>query len=355
MTRALVTGGAGFIGSNIADRLAALGCEVVVFDSLVRPGAAANLAWLQAAHGRRIAPSISDLRDADAVRRAVADADVVFHLAGQVAVTTSLSAPADDFAVNLAGTFTLLDAVRKRSNPPPVLFASTNKVYGDLAAVPLQEGAEAYTPSDPAAARFGVSEAQTLDFRTPYGCSKGAADQYVLDFARSFGVPACVLRMSCVYGRRQMGSEDQGWVAHFARAALSGAPLTLYGDGKQVRDVLDVRDAVDVYLAAWRRIGAATGRAFNLGGGPDNAVSLRAVLTELADITGRPLHLRHGPWRPGDQRWYVSDIRAISGALDLAPPRDWKAGLADLVDWLRTPAPATSSRRRAPAAAEARP
>lgn len=242
--RILVTGGAGFIGANLADRLAAEGHDVLVYDALRRPGVEANLAWLQRRHPRRISALRADIRDAAALEEAVRGAVAVFHLAAQVAVTTSLTEPVEDFGINLHGTFLLLDALRRRAGGPcPLVFASTNKVYGDLADIPLSRQGGAWLPVDAALRDAGIGEERRLDFHTPYGCSKGAADQYVLDFARSYGLPATVLRMSCIYGPRQMGTEDQGWVAHFLIRALRGEAITLYGDGCQVRDVLHVDDA----------------------------------------------------------------------------------------------------------------
>ncbi|HYF09361.1 MAG TPA: SDR family NAD(P)-dependent oxidoreductase [Acetobacteraceae bacterium] len=330
----LVTGGAGFIGCNLADRLAQEGHDVLVLDALARPGVEQNLRWLQRRHPGRVSARIADIRDEDAVAEAVADARAVFHLAGQVAVTTSMTDPRTDFDVNLRGTFLLLDALRRRGDAVPLVFASTNKVYGDLQDVRLERHGERYLPADAALRESGVGEARPLDFHTPYGCSKGAADQYVLDFARSFGLPATVLRMSCIYGPHQMGTEDQGWVAHFLIRALKGEAITVYGDGCQVRDVLHVADAVEAYLRAWRRIGEVAGRALNLGGGPANAVSLREVIAHIDALTGRPVTVGYDAWRAGDQRWYVSDTRAVTQALGLDAPRSWRAGIADLAAWL---------------------
>jgi CDP-paratose 2-epimerase len=331
----LVTGGAGFIGCNIADRLATDGHEVIVFDALARAGVERNLAWLQARHGARIRPVIADIRDARAVNAAVRDAIAVFHLAAQVAVTTSLADPAHDFEVNALGTLHVLEALRHRGGRVPMMFASTNKVFGDLADVDLMVRDDAYMPADGALRRHGIGGDRKLDFHTPYGCSKGAADQYVLDYARSFGVPTCVLRMSCIYGPRQMGTEDQGWVAHFLIRALRGEPIRIYGDGMQVRDVLHVRDAVDAYLAAWRRIAAVSGRAFNLGGGPRNAVSLRQLVAAIGPLIGRKVAVTFADWRAGDQRYYVADCRAARDALHLPEPIFWRDGVADLARWLR--------------------
>jgi CDP-paratose 2-epimerase len=330
----LVTGGAGFIGSNLADRLAADGHDVIVFDALMRPGVERNLAWLKARHGARIVSVQADVRDRRAVAEAVSEARAVFHMAAQVAVTTSLTDPVDDFETNVGGAINLLEAVRRRGSGVPVIFASTNKVYGDLADVPLELSGEAYRPVDPDIRARGVDERRPLDFHTPYGCSKGAADQYVLDYARSFGLPTCVMRMSCIYGPRQMGTEDQGWVAHFLIRALEGQPISIYGDGRQVRDILDVGDAVEAYLAAWRGIGAVSGRAFNLGGGPANAVSLVQLVGYIEELTGRNVDLSFSDWRAGDQRYYVSDPSAVRRELGLADPLDWRTGVKALAQWL---------------------
>ncbi len=332
--RVLVTGGAGFIGSNLADRLASAGHEVVIYDALMRPGVERNLDWLRERHGAAIQTITADVRDGRQLTEAAADVDAVFHLAAQVAVTTSLVAPLEDFDINVRGTLTLLDALRRRETAVPLIFASTNKVYGDLADVALIRTNDAYTPEDPRIRAVGIGEDRRLDFHTPYGCSKGAADQYVLDYARSFGVPTAVMRMSCIYGPRQMGTEDQGWVAHFAISALEGRAITLFGDGCQVRDILDVSDAVAAYLSAWRNIDRVKGRAFNLGGGPANAISLRQLVRHLDQITGRPLSIDYSDWRAGDQKYYVSDARAALSTLGLAKPRAWQDGVAGLVRWL---------------------
>ncbi|WP_341207505.1 SDR family NAD(P)-dependent oxidoreductase [uncultured Sphingomonas sp.] len=345
----LVTGGAGFIGSNLADRLAGEGHDVVIYDALARRGVERNLAWLRARHGERIRFVHADVRDAARLADEVAKATAVFHFAAQVAVTTSLDDPADDFTTNITATFQLLEAIRTRAPHVPLIFASTNKVYGDLADLDFALEDEAYRPTDPHVRAHGIGEARPLDFHTPYGVSKGAADQYVLDYARSFGLKTCVFRMSCIYGQRQMGTEDQGWVAHFLIRALNGAPITLYGDGHQVRDVLDVRDAVNAYVAAWQRIDDVAGRAFNLGGGPDNAVSLRQLLAHIATLTGRPVDVRYAGWRAGDQRYFVADARAAQHALALPPRRDWREGVGALADWLQREHAAAATTAEPPA------
>ena len=330
----LVTGGAGFIGSNLADRLAGAGQRVLVYDALSRAGVERNLDWLKARHGDRVEAIVADVRDGARLAEAAAGAGAVFHLAAQVAVTTSLSDPREDYGVNVAATFDLLEALRTRNPAAPLIFASTNKVYGDLSDLDFAVEGDRYVPLDPGVRAHGVGEGRPLDFHTPYGCSKGAADQYVLDYARSFGLRAAVLRMSCIYGQRQMGTEDQGWVAHFLIRALEGAPITLYGDGRQVRDILDVADAVDAYVAAWRGIDGVAGRAFNLGGGPDNAVSLRELLAHISALLGRDLRIDFSDWRAGDQRYFVADTRAAAAALGLGAKRPWRDGVAALAQWL---------------------
>lgn len=329
----LVTGGAGFIGSNIADRLASEGREVLIYDALTRPGVERNLTWLQQRHGSRVTAVQADIRNADELGRAVGEAQAVFHMAAQVAVTTSMDDPRDDLEINILGTFNLLEAVRRKPGMP-IVFASTNKVYGDLADLDFARDGDTYVPVDGGVRAHGIGEDRPLDFHTPYGVSKGAADQYVLDYARSYGVPAAVLRMSCIYGQRQMGTEDQGWVAHFLIRALEGKPITLYGDGYQVRDILDVSNAVEAYLHAWRRIDQVKGRAFNLGGGPANAVSLRILLAHIGTLIGRDIDVSFADWRAGDQRYFVADTRAAETALGLSAKVGWREGVAELARWL---------------------
>ena len=331
----LVTGGAGFIGCNLADRLVRDGHEVIVYDSLARPGVERNVEWLRQTHGDKVSAITADVRDHAELTRAVREASAVFHMAAQVAVTTSLDDPRADFETNVLGAVNLLEAARGNAAPTPVIFASTNKVYGDLADLDLSPTPEGYLPVDKGPRDHGVGETQPLDFHTPYGCSKGAADQYVLDYARSYGLPTAVMRMSCIYGHRQRGTEDQGWVAHFLIRALSGQPITLYGDGQQVRDILDVRDAVAAYLAVWRGIDRVSGRAFNLGGGPENAVSLRTVLAEIERLVGEPLDISSSDWRQGDQRYFVADTRALEATLGWARTIGWRDGVARLTEELR--------------------
>ena len=330
----LVTGGAGFIGCNLADRLARDGRDVLVLDALLRPGVERNLAWLRARHPGRVSFASGDVRDDAAVGDAVRDCAAVFHFAAQVAVTTGLLDPRADFDINLRGTLAVLEAARARRAPVPVIFASTNKVYGELGDLPLRLAADGWQPADAAQRDTGVSERRPLDFHTPYGCSKGAADQYVLDYARSFGVPAAVVRMSCIYGPQQMGTEDQGWVAHFLLRALAGEEIQIFGDGEQVRDILFVDDAVDAYCRLLDRIGANRGAAFNLGGGPANAVSLHALIRHIEALVGAPVAVRHHPWRQGDQKYYVSDNARVVAALGLQGFVGWRDGVGRLAAWM---------------------
>ncbi|MDQ2079837.1 SDR family NAD(P)-dependent oxidoreductase [Xanthobacteraceae bacterium Astr-EGSB] len=332
----LVTGGCGFIGCNIVSALAARGTRVLVIDNLSRAGVQENAHWLKARHGERVDIRTADIRDAEAVTDAVARVSAVLHLAGQVAVTSSLESPTQDFEVNARGTLNVLEAVRLANPGAPVIFASTNKVYGRLFTdADIVRAGERYAPAD---ARFapGLSEATALDFYSPYGCSKGTADQYVHDYARVFGLRTVVLRMSCIYGNRQFGTEDQGWLAHFLLQAIRGAPITLYGDGLQVRDALHVSDAVAAWIGALDRIDDVAGRVFNLGGGPDNSLSLLEFLDLIAELRGSAPTIRFDRWRPGDQPWYVSDISAVSRALDWRPRVSPREGVRLLDRWLES-------------------
>jgi CDP-paratose 2-epimerase len=342
---ALVTGGAGFIGCNLAAHLVEKGWRVRVLDSLARPGVECNLEWLTRSCGDRVEPISGDVRDAGQMDSAIRGVNAVFHLAAQVAVTTSLEDPREDLETNVLGTFNVLEAVRRRRPKAPVIFASTNKVYGGLEDVALRLSEQGYAPVSAELARHGISERRPLDFHTPYGCSKGAADQYVLDYARSYGVRAGVLRMSCIYGEHQMGTEDQGWVAHFVIRALAGEPITLYGDGEQVRDVCDVADTCAAYIALLERIDSLSGQVLNWGGGPANAVSLLTVIGEIGSIIGRTPRIQFADWRPGDQRWFVADTRAVDAALGLGPRKPWRRGLRELVHSLT----AQGANRSAPA------
>lgn len=334
MSVVLITGGAGFVGTNLAERLLTAGERVRVLDDLSRPGVEDNLRWLEQRHGGRLQVEVGDVREESTTRRALIEVGHVFHLAAQVAVTTSLEEPMHDAAVNLRGTLNVLEAARAMSRPPSLLFTSTNKVYGALPDVPLREEHGRYVPVDTQLAAHGISEQRGLAFCTPYGCSKGAADQYVLDYAHSFGVPTIVFRMSCIYGPHQFGTEDQGWVAHFLIRALSGEPLTIYGTGRQVRDILFADDLVDAMLLARGSAAALAGRAFNIGGGARCTVSLIDVIETIERLTHEPLTLAHEEWRTGDQRWYVSDTRAFQTATGWTPRVAPPDGIKALHGWL---------------------
>jgi len=303
----LITGGAGFVGTNLADRILRDGGRVLVFDSLARAGVEENLRWLTERHDGACDVEIGDVRDRRAVRRALSGADRVFHLAAQVAVTTSLDEPVHDAAVNLEGTINMLEAARACRRPPKLLFTSTNKVYGGLEDVELAQRETRYEPVDQGLLDRGIGERRPLQFCTPYGCSKGAADQYVLDYAHSYGLPTIVFRMSCIYGPHQFGTEDQGWVAHFLIRAVEEEPITVFGDGKQVRDVLYVEDLVDAFLSASDSCERLAGQAFNIGGGVGNCLSLVELIELITEERGQAPAVEFGPWRRGDQRYYVSD------------------------------------------------
>jgi CDP-paratose 2-epimerase len=330
----VIVGGAGFIGCNLADSFLRDGCDVVILDDLSRPGVTGNLRWLQERYGDRVHAAIHDIRDSRRVAPAFAGASAVFHFAAQTAVTTSLVNPRQDFEVNALGTMNVLEAIRDVAPEAPVIFASTNKVYGDLSGIEMRRADEGYVPVDRVLAEHGIDEGQRLDFCTPYGCSKGVADQYVLDYARSYGLRTAVLRMSCIYGPRQFGTEDQGWVAHFLLKALRGEKISVYGDGRQVRDILHVHDAVAAYRLLLQRIDAAQGRAYNLGGGPSNAVSIQRVLGEIEQLQEAPLRVEYEDWRAGDQVYFVADTRRLNSATGWQGSIAWQDGLRDLRDWL---------------------
>ncbi len=330
----LITGGAGFIGTNLASRLLADGERVMVYDNLSRPGVEHNLHWLVETYGDRVRVKIGDVRDRGSLFPAVRRALRVYHFAAQVAVTSSLEDPYGDFDVNARGTLNVLEAVRAAPHPPGLLFTSTNKVYGGLDDIPMRNGGRRYEPQDPELRRAGVAENRPLDFHSPYGCSKGAADQYVHDFARVYGLPTVVFRMSCIYGPHQYGTEDQGWVAHFLIRALRGEPITLYGDGLQVRDVLFVEDLVEALLLAQRRVSSLAGETFNMGGGPAHTISLLEFLEIIENITRRRPKITFSGWRTGDQKYYVSDTGKFRSATGWFPRVSVLNGVERLLDWL---------------------
>ncbi|TXR47842.1 NAD-dependent epimerase/dehydratase family protein [Phyllobacterium endophyticum] len=330
----VVVGGSGFIGCNVADNLLSEGEDVIILDNLSRAGVDQNLSWLKERHGDHVHPLLADVRDLRSIEPAFQDAKAVFHFAAQTAVTTSLAYPLDDFETNARGTINVLEAVRSAGRDAAVVFASTNKVYGGLEDMEMMALDDRYVPADETIREHGVNEDRKLDFCTPYGCSKGVADQYVLDYGKSYGLRTAVLRMSCVYGPRQFGTEDQGWVAHFMIRALKGEPVSVYGDGKQVRDILHVSDAVAAYRRVLEEIDKVKGRAFNLGGGPLNSVSVQIVLREIERLTGRRLDVTYDDWRAGDQLFFVADTRSLHRAVGWDVQVRWRNGLRDLQDWL---------------------
>jgi CDP-paratose 2-epimerase len=333
--KALITGGAGFVGTNVAAQLIQSGYHVVVYDNLSRPGVERNLAWLVETFGDHVEVQIADIRDRRSIGRAVAQAACVFHFAAQVAVTTSLADPTVDFEINAGGTLNLLEACRAAASPPPLLYTSTNKVYGNLSDVQMLRNGSRYAPVLSEIRDHGINESLPLDFHSPYGCSKGTADQYVLDYARCYGLPTVVFRMSCIYGPHQCGTEDQGWVAHFVRQAMQRQPITLYGDGRQVRDLLYVDDLVQAMFAAIGHIDLTAGRAFNIGGGPAQSVSLLETVDLIGRLLGERPQTHFAPWRQGDQRYYVSDTRAFQSATGWQPRVGAPEGIELLYQWLR--------------------
>jgi CDP-paratose 2-epimerase len=342
MTNVLVTGGCGFIGTNLVlDRLQR-GDTVRVLDSCARAGSERNWQSLQRhARNGHLELIRGDVRDAEAVARATQDIDAVFHLAAQVAVTTSVSDPRFDFDVNAGGTLNVLEAARQAKRPPAVIFASTNKVYGALEGQTVGLQGERYEFTR---LRDGVDEAAPLDFHSPYGCSKGSADQYVRDYARIYGLRTAVMRQSCIYGPWQLGNEDQGWVAHFAMQAMHGEPVTIYGDGFQVRDVLFVDDLLRVYDVALRNIDRISGAAYNIGGGPPHSISVIECVRLLGRLLGREVSVSYGAWRPGDQRVYVSNAGRAERDLGWRPTTSFEEGLRRMIRWIETDEASGSSK-----------
>ena len=329
-----VTGGAGFIGSNYVHRLLKRGEKVTVYDNLSRAGAARNLAWLRSEYGQESFALVqADIRDADKVRQASVDADIFVHLAGQVAVTTSVVDPRDDFEINALGTFNVLEAARLNGRNPVFLYSSTNKVYGGMEDVNVVERNGRWEYEN---LPYGASESQPLDFHSPYGCSKGTGDQYVRDYHRIYGLRSVVLRQSCIYGPRQFGVEDQGWVAWMIIAAVTGKNISIYGDGKQIRDLLHVYDLNDAYDAAITKIDEVQGEIFNLGGGPANTMSIwHEFGPKLEKLLGHSIPVTYGDWRPGDQKVFVADIRKAKQYLGWEPKYSVDAGVSQLFGWVK--------------------
>ena len=330
----LVTGGAGFIGSNYAHRLILRGEKVTIFDNLSRAGAPRNAAWLKDQFGENgFRLVVGDLRNADLLAATAKNADVIVHLAGQVAVTTSVTNPREDFEANALGTFNALEAARLSGRDPIFLYASTNKVYGGMEDVQLSEEPTRWVYRD---LEYGCPETQPLDFHSPYGVSKGSGDQYTRDYSRIYGLRSVVFRQSCIYGPRQFGIEDQGWLAWMMIAAVTGRLITIYGDGKQVRDVLHVHDLLDAYDAAIERIDVAKGQVYNMGGGRRNVMAIWAEFGPILErLLGRKIEVSRADWRPGDQHVFYADIRKAGRDLGWSPKIDLEEGMELLFEWVK--------------------
>jgi CDP-paratose 2-epimerase len=328
----LITGGAGFIGTNLANQLCMKQEPVLLLDNLSREGSKKNLDWLTKKHGRLVTFIRGDIRDPQVALEAVESASCVYHFAAQVAVTRSMRDPLMDFDVNLRGTLNLLEALRQKKDTTSLIFASTNKVYGDLAGIPLVSNGTRWIPAGPPAYQDGIDEKYPLDFRSPYACSKGAADQYVADYARLFGLQTVVLRLSCVYGPHQWGTEDQGWVAHFINKAIRSECLNIFGDGFQTRDILFADDLVEALLLTKENIEPLTGKTFNLGGGPKNLISLIELIKLITQLHGG-LKYRFAEVRPGDQRYYCSNTKTFSEITSWVPQTGKSDGVEKTYRW----------------------
>lgn len=330
--KALITGGAGFIGCNIARRLMGKGLDVIVLDNLSRPGSAANLQWLRSQGTLRFLQG--DIRDPATLPRVLRedpDIGLVYHMASQVAVTTSVLNPREDFEINALGTLNLLEAIRLGPADPILLYASTNKVYGGMGDVRIVEDNGRHVYQD---FPQGIPEDHNLDFHSPYGCSKGAADQYVRDYSRIYGLKTISFRQSCIYGTRQFGMEGQGWAAWFTIQFALGRPVTIYGDGKQVRDMLFVDDLLDAYQAAVEKVELTSGQVYNLGGGPANALCLHELIRLLEEFSGRKMEVHYRDWRPGDQLVFVANVERARRDFGWAPRIGPREGVRRLYDWV---------------------
>jgi CDP-paratose 2-epimerase len=330
----LITGGAGFIGSNYVNYLLSKGHQVVILDNLSRIGSQKNLQWLKEKYGELDFLKV-DIREfptlLDTIRNNI-DIDVIIHFAAQVAVTTSVVDPRLDFEINAMGTFNLLEAIRQLKIDPIFIYTSTNKVYGEMFSTGVELKHNRYSYID---LPFGISEKMPLDFHSPYGCSKGAADQYVRDYHRIYGLRSVVFRQSCIYGPRQFGVEDQGWVAWFLIAAVMKRPITIYGDGNQVRDLLYIDDLIAAYEQAIARINTIKGQIYNIGGGIRNTISIWGEFKHIiTDLLGQSFEVNYADWRPGDQKIYISDISKAEKELNWSPKISVKDGLTRLFEWI---------------------
>ncbi len=330
----LITGGAGFIGSNCVAFFTGKGHQVTVFDNLSRVGTEKNIAWLKQNYRFKFfQKNIVEQRDVDQVFKEDGPYDLILHLAAQVAVTTSVNNPREDFNQNALGTFNMLEATRRFSSAATFIYASTNKVYGEMSDHKIGEQDERYKYLD---LPFGINEFEQLDFHSPYGCSKGAADQYCMDYSRIYGLNTIVMRQSCIYGYRQFGVEDQGWVAWFCIAAILEKQITIYGNGKQVRDILFIDDLINAYEMAYDNTAILKGKVFNIGGGPTMTLSLLELLEYLKRLLNKDIHLKYTDWRPGDQKVYISDISLAKQMFGWEPITDPEKGVQKLFHWIHS-------------------
>jgi CDP-paratose 2-epimerase len=329
----LITGGAGFIGANCAVYFAKKRHKVVIFDNLSRIGSDKNLHWIKSeCKVDFIKGDVRNFKDLVKVFNQNGKFDLILHMAAQVAVTTSVTNPRDDFEINAVGTFNLLEAMRLNNPEACLIYASTNKVYGEMENLKITLNNGRYMYKDLAE---GVDENRNLDFHSPYGCSKGAADQYCVDYYRIYGLKTIVMRQSCIYGYRQFGIEDQGWVAWFIIAAQLGKQITIYGDGKQVRDVLFIEDLIHAYELAFENREHLTGRVFNVGGGPKRTLSLNELIKHLEILNGRTIPLAYDAWRAGDQKVYVSNISLAESEFGWNPETSVEDGIEKLHGWVK--------------------
>lgn len=331
--KVFISGGAGFIGSNVANFHLNKGDFVTVFDNLSRAGTEKNIKWLKAHKNKKNLKFIKgDIRDSNKLNKSVSNFDVIYHLAAQVAVTTSMTDPRSDFEINALGTFNMLEAFRLKSSKAIFIYSSTNKVYGNLEDLNCIVKKGRYVFANKKYSK-GVSEERGIDFHSPYGCSKGAGDQYVRDYGRVFNLNTLVFRQSCIYGQRQFGNEDQGWVIHFVRTILNNGTLKLFGDGMQVRDILHVDDLINAYQLAIKNTKVSRGEIYNIGGGVENSISLLELVSILQSKVSHKIKLKHFDWREGDQKIYISDNTKLKNKLNWKPLINKESGIDMLIDW----------------------